>query len=167
MRYKFAATLAFVSTACAATPVMTGSPGGAPPPAARPSQEALRASLTQAELDFAAATAARGVDGWVEAFAENGRLLNANGVVVQGKAAIRANMMGPLAKVKLTWWPTLVEVAPEGDMGFTHGPYEVKVPDAQGKLKLVSHGAYLTVWRRQPDGAWKVVADFGSEDKTP
>ena len=76
MRCRLAASLAFLFAACAAVP----------PPPPRPSPEALRASLTQAELDFAAATAARGVDGWVDAFAEEGRQISARGVAAQGEA---------------------------------------------------------------------------------
>jgi ketosteroid isomerase-like protein len=143
--------LALLATACAATP----------PPA---SSEALRASLTQAELDFAAATAARGVDGWVNAFAPDGMSLDAKGTVVRGHAAIREAMTPVLAKVKIVWKPTVVDVAPSGEMGFTYGLYQVLAPDAAGKPSVASHGAYMTVWRRQADGSWKVVADMGSKD---
>ena len=115
-----------------------------------------------AERDFAAAVAARGVDAWVETFAEDGMQLGASGKVVQGRAAIRSRMTPVLATVKLTWYPTVVQVAPSGDMGFTFGPYEAVEPGKDGSPQ-VSRGTFMTVWRRGPDGVWKVVADHGNE----
>jgi ketosteroid isomerase-like protein len=28
-------------------------------------------------------------------------------------------------------------------------------------------GRYLTVWKKQPDGSWKVVRDIGVQDPAP
>jgi ketosteroid isomerase-like protein len=147
--------LASISTgACASS-------ASSPPARVVPSLDALRASLTQAEIDFAAA---RGVDAWVDAFGEEGMSIDAAGHVTHGKAAMRAMMAPVLAKVRLTWRPATTEVAPSGEMGFTFGPYEVIERDPQGHDKVVSKGTYMTVWRRQPDGTWKVAADLGSKD---
>jgi ketosteroid isomerase-like protein len=132
----------------------------APPP---PAADALRASLERAELAFAAATAARGPDGWVEAFAEDGMMLGSRGNITKGHAAVRARITPALAAAKLTWRPTLVEVAPSGDMGFTYGLYEASVAGKDG-VPVVSRGTFMTVWKRGPDGSWKVLADHGSED---
>jgi ketosteroid isomerase-like protein len=32
---------------------------------------------------------------------------------------------------------------------------------------MVRHGSYLTVWKKQSDGSWKVIADGGAPDKLP
>ena len=69
-----------------------------------------------------------------------------------------------LAKMKITWHPVIIEVAPSGDMGFTYGPYQFSVPDELGRPIVVAHGHYMTVWVRQLDGSWKVKADMGAED---
>jgi ketosteroid isomerase-like protein len=127
--------------------------------------EALRASLEKAELDFAAAVVARGVDAWVDTFAEDGIMLGATTKVTRGRAAIREAMASTLPKVKLTWHPTVVEVAPSGDMGFTFGPYEMTTLGEEGKPpRVVSKGTFFSVWKRGPDGTWKVAADHGSEE---
>jgi ketosteroid isomerase-like protein len=89
--------------------------------------------------------------------------LGARGKITKGHAAIRAAITPFLAKAKLTWRPTLVEVAPSGDMGFTYGLYEATVPGKDG-APVVLRGTFMTVWRRGPDGSWKVLADHGSED---
>jgi ketosteroid isomerase-like protein len=150
---------ALQGSACAAS---LPPPAPVPPP---PDPAVLRASLEKAELDFAASVAARGVDAWVDAFAEDGMELQADGTIVRGHAAIRGMMAPSLAKVKIAWHPVVVQPAPSGDMGFTSGPYEVTVPVEGGAPKVVSHGTFMTVWKRAPDGTWKVAADFGSEDK--
>ncbi len=150
-----------------ALPLLAALAASACAPAAPPlAPAALRASLEKAELDFAAAVAARGVDAWVEAFADDGMELQADGTIVRGHAAIRAAMAPVLAKLAITWRPAVVEVAPSGDMGFTSGPYEVTATPPAGAPSVVARGTYLTVWKRGPDGTWKALADIGSEAKS-
>lgn len=55
-------------------------------------------------------------------------------------------------RAHLIWWPLYAGVALSGDLGFTTGPFAVD--DAR-------RGHYFTIWRRQPDGAWKWVLDAG------
>ena len=45
----------------------------------------------------------------------------------------------------------------DGTLGYTWGRYRVEAGDS-----ITGRGRYLTVWRRQPDGSWKVDADIGS-----
>ncbi len=135
----------------------------APSPVSSPAE--LRASLEQAELAFAADTAARGIDGWLDAFADDGALLDPRGVQTRGKAAIRARMATFLAKHRLDWKPTLADVSPDGQMGYTYGVYTLAAKDDLSKI--LERGSFMTVWRRGPDGKWRVVADMGSEDTSP
>ncbi len=57
----------------------------------------------------------------------------------------------------LAWWPNWAGIARSGDLGFTTGPAEVN-----GKRTV----NYFTVWKKQPDGAWKWVYDGGASDAT-
>ena len=59
----------------------------------------------------------------------------------------------------LTWWPTYADVSLAGDMGWTTGPYEFREKPTDEKPADTGH--FFTVWRRQPDGAWKWVLDLG------
>lgn len=63
----------------------------------------------------------------------------------------------------LTWQPTKVEVARSGDLGYTTGTYESKFHDKEGKPQT-RRGRYVTVWRKDPAGRWKVVIDIGNQD---
>jgi len=55
---------------------------------------------------------------------------------------------------KLAWKPSYAEISSSGDFGYSTGPYTLTEP--AGRLRF---GHYASVWRRQADGEWKVVAE--------
>ncbi len=59
----------------------------------------------------------------------------------------------PADEPLLEWWPNFAGISRSGDLGFTTGGVAVN-----GRRT----GHYFTVWKRQPDGAWKWVYDGGS-----
>lgn len=63
----------------------------------------------------------------------------------------------------VSWEPNRVEVSSAGDMGYTVGAYKLTIHDAQGK-PVTDRGKYVTVWQKQLDGTWKVVADIFNSD---
>src|SRR5829696_9826545 len=65
----------------------------------------------------------------------------------------------------LTWWPTYADVSRAGDMGWTTGPFEFREKPTDEKPADTGH--FFTVWRRQPDGAWKWVLDLGIRHPAP
>jgi len=100
---------------------------------------------------------------WAEWFAPDGRQI-IPGKVVEGTESITA-LMGPaFATVgySLTWNPDIASASADGDMGWTSGRYESRSTGPEGDT--VGHGRYLTIWRRQPDGGWKVALDNGVPD---
>ena len=46
-----------------------------------------------------------------------------------------------------------------GDLAWEYGNYEFAASDQIGKTKS-EKGTYVTVWKKQQDGAWKVAGDF-------
>jgi ketosteroid isomerase-like protein len=48
-------------------------------------------------------------------------------------------------------------------MGFTWGHYQGVSRDAEGGETRIS-GRYMTVWKQQPDGAWKVALDASNAE---
>jgi len=64
-----------------------------------------------------------------------------------------------LAKTKgqIAWQPIGGDVSRAGDLGYTHGAYEV-TDDAK---KVIEKGSYLRIWRKQ-DGAWRIVMDVAN-----
>lgn len=65
----------------------------------------------------------------------------------------------------LTWWPTYADVSRAGDMGWTTGPFEFREKPTDEKPADTGH--FFTVWRKQPDGAWKWVLDLGVQHPAP
>lgn len=59
-----------------------------------------------------------------------------------------------------TWSPSFLEISAAGDLGFATGPFETRSTVA-GENKI-THGQFATVWKKQPDGTWKFIMDFGS-----
>jgi len=119
--------------------------------------------LMQADRDFAKATAAKRLDGWMSFMAPNAVLLRAEPLV--GLDQIKAGMAKDFDSpgFQLTWEPTKAEFVGSGPVGYTVGRYEAKFTGDDGKPQT-SHGSYMTTWRKQKDGSWKVVADIGSPD---
>ena len=125
-------------------------------------QQDPRQSIMQADRDFDAATAERGVDGWASYFAADGRMYRGDGGITEGPAAIR-ELMGPFFGDKrnaLRWQPVSAEVAASGDLGFTTGVSQGKGVNAEGK-RVERDGRYVTIWRRSGNGPWRIVLDIG------
>jgi ketosteroid isomerase-like protein len=61
----------------------------------------------------------------------------------------------------LSWIPSKGEVIGAGDVGYTTGRSVFRQKGADGKV-TERRGQYVTVWKKQVDGAWKVVFDTGS-----
>ena len=57
-------------------------------------------------------------------------------------------------------------VASSGELGYTSGTYDFSIKDASGKT-ISDKGKYLTVWKKEADGAWKVLFDTYNSDLLP
>lgn len=60
-------------------------------------------------------------------------------------------------KGKLTWTPIGADVSRSGDLGYTHGTYEITAPD--DPKKVIERGSYVRIWRAAPGLAMRVVLD--------
>jgi ketosteroid isomerase-like protein len=121
-------------------------------------------AIATADRAFCQSTRARGLDGWVDAFADNA-VLGQFDPPAKGKDAIRQAYAGLFARKDLDfqWEPDSSAAFPQGNLGFSFGHYRMRFTDAKGVAQTRT-GNYLTVWEKQKDGAWKVIADFGSQD---
>ncbi len=85
----------------------------------------------------------------------------------KGFDAVKSGFKDMPPTATLTWKPSQAEVSTGGDLGYTWGRYEYRDRTADNK-PAVEKGTYVTIWRRQADGSWKVVLDGGTPDpKTP
>lgn len=126
---------------------------------------AEREKVLEADRQFAVETLERGGDGWADYFAEDAIMFPASGRIV-GQDSIRATMtrvMTPDAP-KLLWEPESAVIGKGGDLAFTIGRWQ-SVAEAHGEKTVLAQGNYLTVWRKEPDGEWKVITDMGNMDQ--
>lgn len=90
-------------------------------------------------------------------YADDAVLLMPNADAMRGTAAIRAgfnSMNGMNARLNLT----SDRVVQSGDLAYETGTYTMSMTPSGGNA-MNDRGKYLTVWRRQADGTWKIVAD--------
>jgi ketosteroid isomerase-like protein len=56
-----------------------------------------------------------------------------------------------------------IDVAKSGDLAYSLGTWQLKGKNPKGE-DVTQSGKYITVWKKQQDGRWKVVADTGTVD---
>lgn len=59
----------------------------------------------------------------------------------------------------LDWEPLTGDVAESADLGWLTGPFVVL--DKTAQKRPPRWGFYSSVWKKQPDGSWRVLADLG------
>jgi ketosteroid isomerase-like protein len=87
--------------------------------------------------------------------ADDVRVFRKNAFPVIGKEASSAVLAARSGTLSIRVAGTEVSLA--GDLGYTYGTYEIK--DLQSGEKK-ENGNYLRIWRRQPNGKWKVALDL-------
>jgi ketosteroid isomerase-like protein/quercetin dioxygenase-like cupin family protein len=61
----------------------------------------------------------------------------------------------------LEFEPTKADVSASGDIGYTAGTYKSAMNG------MTDQGKYVAVWKKQPDGQWKVMEDIYNADAGP
>ena len=140
-----------------------GAAATAPNPLSDTTVKPGKVLLFDLEARFAKDVAEHGGAAFAEWFAADAVALNNGAVPLIGKVAIAKSANWSAKDYQLTWTPTDALMGPSDDMGYTWGHYEGNSKDANGN-PVTTTGRYMTVWRKQPDGNWKVVLDAGSNE---
>jgi ketosteroid isomerase-like protein len=127
------------------------------PPAPDPS--AARDSLMRTDAEFSKMSEREGAAAAFAAYVAPDGIVLAEYPARRGLDAVRAQFSSAPPASRLTWTPAIAEVSASGDLGYTVGTYRLASPAG-----LVRTGKYMTVWKKQPDGSWKFVADGGTPD---
>lgn len=124
--------------------------------------DAATTALLQADRDFAKTGTAKDLDTFMSFIAEDVRFYS-EGVMRTGKLAFREGWSKGFADPNWTiaWAPLYAEGASSGDLGYTTGSFEIHDKTSDGS-PVVRKGSYVTIWRKQSDGSWKVALDIGS-----
>ncbi len=121
----------------------------------------------QQMIDAERAFAARAlVVGWKQSFLEYfaDDAVGFDGGVGLAKEQI-AKSPDPPADLQLIWEPRYGDVSVSGDLGFLTGPVRnIRKSRDNGRPR---HSNYASIWKRQRDGSFKVVMDFGVNTPGP
>ena len=130
--------------------------------------ESSARQITIADAAMQKAVADKDLDLIVSFYADDAVLLPTAEPIVVGKPAIRDEWRHILAipdfqnRSELT----RVDVSSGGDMAYSMGTYVALMLGEDG-TPASEPGKYLTVWKREAGGAWRIVADTYNTDVPP
>lgn len=119
--------------------------------------------LFDLEHRFAQSVAKGGGKAFVTWFADDAVTLNNGKPAVLGRGNIAAQSTWDPKTYQLTWTPEGAQMMPSNDAGFTWGHYEGHAKDRNGQPVAVT-GRYITLWKKTPDGTWKVAMDASANE---
>ena len=123
-------------------------------------------ALKDTEAAWSKAMEARDFEKGVGYFADDASLLAPSAPALNGKDAIRAALKPVFddPNFSLTFQGSRFEVAKSADLAYIQGSYTMTMTDPRTKKSVTDKGKYVTAYKKQADGTWKVVADIVSSD---
>jgi len=130
--------------------------------AQEPDSSSALFSMREAERNFARASVMIGRNAsFAENFADESAIFTGRWIT-NGKQYSKEGKSSPIV---LKWEPEFMDISASRDFGISTGPWEVQ--EYRPNTPPLSTGYFLTVWKRQPDGVWKVILDGGSTTPAP
>ncbi len=100
-----------------------------------------------------------------EQFADGAVRLAPNGPIQVGKEAIHSSLRTYFDQYSDEAMDVAEDVRIVGDLAFARGTYTTKMtPKVPGAAVVDDKGKWLTAYRRQPGGSWKIVVDIWNTD---
>lgn len=122
--------------------------------------DAIKAEMISAEISFSTLSSEKGTrKALMQYIDSNGVLLRPNSFPMVGADAIDFISQSDDSAYTMIWQPKGGSVANSGELGYTYGVYSVTPKDKD----TVLHGTYVNIWKKQPDGSWKLLLDSGNE----
>ena len=115
------------------------------------------------------AVQSKSADQVIDCFTQNAVWMLPNLPPVRGHNAILSEWRKLFlnSNLDLSWQTTDVAAARSGDIGYSLYTYRLTTHPNNSKQTIAEHGSGLAVWKRQPDGKWKMSADVLSSDALP
>ena len=135
--------------------------------AVRSGEQDVKLPIWRADEEFSRVTGEKGLEGFLSFVAEDFQTVRPNSPLI-GKKEFGEGwsklLNDPAAKI--AWKPLLARMSKSGDLGYTVGSYKITRTDEKG-TRPAGSGKYVSIWRKQKDGAWKVVLHTGVQDTAP
>jgi ketosteroid isomerase-like protein len=127
---------------------------------------AFEAAVLDTWVTYSATVKAGDVDGWIALWDDAGVRMPPNVPAVHGKPAIKEGASGRFDIAEFEEFTiNNEEVQVLGYFGFARGNYSF-VMLAEGD-PVPYEGKYLTIFKRQPDGSWKIYRDCFNSNTPP
>jgi ketosteroid isomerase-like protein len=91
-------------------------------------------------------------------YTDDAVMMAPNADTARGPAAI-GQAFGSFQAMKPSLSLTADRVVQSGDLAYEYGTYRMQLTPPNGAM-MNDRGKYLTVWRRMPNGDWKIAADI-------
>jgi uncharacterized protein (TIGR02246 family) len=125
---------------------------------------AVRTAIEAANAVTVAAVNAGDATKFVTNYADDAVLMFPNAPAMRGRAEIEAGIKAMMEGATFSGMKATIEdVMLAGDLAIETGSNEMTITPKGGKA-MVDKGKYITVWKRQADGSWKVVRDVTNSD---
>jgi len=126
--------------------------------------EKRKAELLATDKEFSQMSAEMGMqEAFLAYLDEEGVLLRSHHMPIKGRAVIAEKFKAVSdTSFTLTWEPLFADIAASGDLGYTYGVYRSETSDSLGR-PVVRDGTYVTIWKKNREGKWKMVLDTGNE----
>ena len=137
--------------------------------AARPVVDAaaVRRIIEDANAKYIDALIRGDTVGMLANYAEDAVVMDPGRPPSRGRAEVGANFARKIQSAKVSdEKATTASVDVAGDYAIETGSYDVTVTPKGGK-PMHDKGKYLTVWKKQADGSWKIYRDINNSDGPP
>ena len=126
-----------------------------------------RRKLLEVDAAFSRATTERGLEGFLSYFSEDSAIVSSDAQTITGKPDIRSHYSKAFSTpgFKISWTPAEARLDGAGELGYTYGTFQITTRDESGQPASRT-GQYCTIWRKQRNGAWKIILDIGDTFRT-
>ncbi len=127
--------------------------------------DSAAATIRRLDAEFMRAANALDAGALVKAFyAKDAVLLPPNNPAVEGHDGIRQMLQGIMDGGMTSMKLETTTIASAGDLAYGRGRYSLSI-QPPGGAPVTDVGKYVVVYRRQPGGTWRAVADIFNSDQ--
>ena len=133
-----------------------------------PNLKEIEGTLRKADASLQDAITRKDIDLLLSFYADDACLLPTAEPIVKSKESIRAEWTHILTIPNFENKSTLtkIEISDGGDMAYTMGYYRAVMMGEDGNLTQ-EPGKWVSIWKKQADGQWRIVVDIYNTDIPP
>lgn len=125
----------------------------------------VQRSIDSSNAKFTADMTKGDVAGMSSVYADDATVFAPNTKAAHGRAEIDKANTGMLSQISVSGFKLAVtDLIISGDYAIESGTYEMTVKPKTGK-EMRDVGKFVAVWKKQPDGSWKIIKDIFNTDQ--